>query len=591
MINKEKTKETLEQAKAYLKQGFSVIPVGWGEGGKRPYLASWLKYQDELPTEELLERWWKFFPAAQIGIITGKISNLAVVDIDVDKETGKIGDFSYLPETRMAKSGSGGRHFYYRYVDGLNNKIRARELTDIKGNGGYVIAPNSELTGGKKYEWLNSLDFAPFPVNLFPITAEVQANSFIEKPTSEAIKNLAEGLKEGRRNQTLTEAAGSILNRFPPKEWEVKAWPLLVSLNLNSNPPLPEHELRTIFNSIAKRAIHDKRQESVDDKLEFVSWHTLTDVLMMADKELKETDPDSIVSFGYPWLDNMMTGFFPGELLVLGGESGSGKTVFGTNIIYKSARSGVKSCIFALEDRLVDYGIKALYFEIGKIRRNKLGDGDNEVYNYPWNDYRKNTIKDPKFEEYKKLAIENLKNDDIVFAKVDRQLDIDMLEKLVEEKISQGFKLFLIDHLHYFDLLKGDSSKADYIESVMIRIKQLQNRTGARVILIVHYKKLDGKKPTMDSFKDSISIVQNANYVLNLWRDRSPGADHFKTFLFCPKSRNPNGEFTLKLTFNPATNDYDLGGTTFGSVTEHSQEVIQLMDDEAQGKGTLDFKV
>lgn len=589
MTKKEQTEQMLNQALFYLQQGFSVIPVGWGEGGKGPYLNSWLKYQTELPTEAMVRNWWKIFPDAQIGIVTGKISNLAVIDIDVDKETGKTGDFSYLPETRMAKTGSGGRHFYYRYVDGLNNRIRAKELTDIKGNGGYVIAPPTELSGGRKYEWLNSLDFAPFPVQLFPVSAETQGNSFISKPTSEAIKDLAEGLKEGRRNQTLTEAAGSLFKRFPPKEWEIKVWPLLVSLNLNSKPPLPEHELRSIYNSIAKRAVHDERYETVDDKLEFVSWHTLTQVLEMADKELSETKPDSIVSFGYPWLDNMLTGFFPGELVVLGGESGSGKTTFGTNIIYKSARSGIKSCIFALEDRLVDYGIKALYFEIGRVRRNKLGDGDHEVYNYPWNDFRKNNIKDLKFEEYKKLAIENLKNDDIVFAKVDRQLDIDMLEKLVEEKISQGFKLFLIDHLHYFDLLKGDSSKADYIESVMIRIKQLQNRTGARVILIVHYKKLDGKKPTMDSFKDSISIVQNANYVINIWRDRSPGADHFKTFLFCPKSRNPNGEFTLKLVFNPATNDYDLQGTTFGSVTE-DQNTIQLMDDEAEGKGALQFK-
>jgi hypothetical protein len=39
----------------------------------------------------------------------------------------------------------------------------------------------------------------------------------------------------------------------------------------------------------------------------------------------------------------------------------------------------------------------------------------------------------------------------------------------------------------------------------MVRMKQLQNLTGARIILIVHYKKLEGRKPLLDSFKDSIS--------------------------------------------------------------------------------------
>jgi len=120
----------------------------------------------------------------------------------------------------------------------------------------------------------------------------------------------------------------------------------------------------------------------------------------------------------------------------------------------------------------------------------------------------------------------------------------------------EGFELFLIDHLHYFDLLRGRASKADYIESVMVRIKRLQVRTGARIILVVHYRKLNGKKPTLDSFKDSISIVHNANYVINLWRDRSEGADHYATTFIIPKARNPNGEGQIEVVFDPQKNDY-----------------------------------
>ena len=70
----------------------------------------------------------------------------------------------------------------------------------------------------------------------------------------------------------------------------------------------------------------------------------------------------------------------------------------------------------------------------------------------------------------------------------------------------------------------------------------------------------------MDSFKDSISICQNANYVINLWRDRSENSlRNTETKIMIPKSRNPNGEFTITANFNPDTNDFEFLGSGFGT--------------------------
>jgi hypothetical protein len=67
---------------------YSVIPV---RGDKIPYI-KWEKYQNERATEEEVRGWWKKWPDAMIGIITGKISDKA-------EEVRGIKDFLLLSVT------------------------------------------------------------------------------------------------------------------------------------------------------------------------------------------------------------------------------------------------------------------------------------------------------------------------------------------------------------------------------------------------------------------------------------------------------------------------------------------------------------
>jgi len=298
------------------------------------------------------------------------------------------------------------------------------------------------------------------------------------------------------------------------------------------------------------------------DGVEFV---TMSDIVEMGYKELVATNANQVISFGYSWLDDKLVGIFPSELVVLGGESGTGKTALATNIIYKASKK-VKCGIYALEDRLPDYGIKALFYEVNKIKKNYEAGSKG----YWWNDFRLNEIRDIQYPRYLEEARASLKNDNIFFAKVNEMMSIDLLETLVYDQISKGIKLFLVDHLHYFDMSSKEDSKADYVEKIMVRLKTLLNKTGASMILIVHYKKLEGKKPGIDSFKDSVAIPQNANYVINLWRERSSDKANateqlgdriiekkFITHFMIPKVRNPNGEGTYKAIWNADKGDYE----------------------------------
>ena len=106
--------------------------------------------------------WWNQPPFANIGIATGSISDLLVVDIDISlKKDGfaslKILEhqFGKLPHSLRVRTGSGGVHIYLQMPE-HSVKCSVERLgkgLDVRADGGYVIAPPSVNISGKAYEW------------------------------------------------------------------------------------------------------------------------------------------------------------------------------------------------------------------------------------------------------------------------------------------------------------------------------------------------------------------------------------------------------------------------------------------------------
>jgi hypothetical protein len=110
--------------------------------------------------EAVIRRWWRRWPQANIGLITGARSGLVVVDIDprhdghltLDDLEAEHGTF---PATVESLTGGGGRHLCYRHP-GEKVTSAADRLgpgVDIKGDGGYIVAPPSLHASGRRYEW------------------------------------------------------------------------------------------------------------------------------------------------------------------------------------------------------------------------------------------------------------------------------------------------------------------------------------------------------------------------------------------------------------------------------------------------------
>ena len=128
----------LKQA-TFLKKTFdwNIIPVS---KDKKP-LITWKAYQELRISEKQLTDWLKQFPEANLGVVTGKISNLIVIDID-PRHKGTDEEFKNI-NTIKVKSGGGGWHYYFLYQAGIPTKSNLKEGIDIKSHGGFFIIPPS----------------------------------------------------------------------------------------------------------------------------------------------------------------------------------------------------------------------------------------------------------------------------------------------------------------------------------------------------------------------------------------------------------------------------------------------------------------
>jgi hypothetical protein len=103
---------------------------------------------------------WRRHPEDNIGIATGRPSGVDVLDVDVDKDG--LGTFRDLrqrygePEkTALVQTGSGGYHLFFDHVGAVaNSQGRLGAGLDVRGDGGYVVAPPSLHRSGRRYRWV-----------------------------------------------------------------------------------------------------------------------------------------------------------------------------------------------------------------------------------------------------------------------------------------------------------------------------------------------------------------------------------------------------------------------------------------------------
>lgn len=122
--------------------------------GKHPAIAKGLKEASGVVPQ--IKAWWEKFPFANVALATGR--RFWVLDVEAEGEE-TIEEFQMrhgaLPDTPIAQTGGGGRHFYFALPEGaeIRNAQRPDLGIDVRGIGGYVMAPPSLHLSGRRYEW------------------------------------------------------------------------------------------------------------------------------------------------------------------------------------------------------------------------------------------------------------------------------------------------------------------------------------------------------------------------------------------------------------------------------------------------------
>lgn len=256
----------VDKALEYASMGLAVMPVKLM--GKSPACAHGCK-DATTDADEVVEL---FSKSCNIGIATGKPSGgLFVIDLDVDEDTGKDGTVTAMewqrehgefPETAVSLTGGGGVQLLYHTEAPVACSVNCKLGVDIRGEGGYIVAPPSIHSCGVFYEWElgpEEVEVAEADSNVLAFVEFVQAgasgghsNSGVKRgkrgPVFSDQFRLPSVIHEGERDNTLFRYACSLWSKgLDP---DVVAHRVHLQNRVACIPPMSEREVERIVRHV-----------------------------------------------------------------------------------------------------------------------------------------------------------------------------------------------------------------------------------------------------------------------------------------------------------------------------------------------------
>ena len=219
-------------ALGYARAGLPVFPVQTPVGqacscgnpscrniGKHPRTEN--GWKDATTDAEQIITWWTKWPTANIGMPTGKMSGLIVVDCD-PRNGGptdrydlreRYGDYG---ETAEAQTGGGGLHVFFKFDDAVG-KPEIGPGIDVQSDGVYVVMAPSLHRSGRRYEW-DGIDSAKalLAVSEFPgHWCQQQADSQAAAKQADPIPKV---IPDGQKHFAIVSLAGTLRRRGVPED-------------------------------------------------------------------------------------------------------------------------------------------------------------------------------------------------------------------------------------------------------------------------------------------------------------------------------------------------------------------------------------
>jgi hypothetical protein len=279
--------DLMQEALNLAEKGFRVFPVyepttkgcsckageNCERAGKHPRI---LDFPNAATTDKgQIKNWWQKWHRANIGIATGKGSNVIVLDVDANKggdvSLSELFEDSDLPNTLTAKTGN-GFHFFFQTVENIdikNSVVKIGEGLDIRGENGFVVAAPSLHRNGNRYSWMNETKPCPMPEFLREKLIEIERQRTAQPIDYKQVNQISKSefsntntsiIPESTRNERLFRKA-SALRGNGANEFEILE--RLREVNQTQCVPhLEESELQKIAQSVMRYLPNREKQAS-----------------------------------------------------------------------------------------------------------------------------------------------------------------------------------------------------------------------------------------------------------------------------------------------------------------------------------------
>jgi len=292
MTTQNKDNPFLRAALRYAELGFRVFPVK--PRGKEPLVKDWPNQATN--DRKIIQEWWSKYSDANVAIVTGQYEHGFFCVLDFDPRNG--GDWFYeadeqkLPPTCSVITGGGyldeetgvfyhGRHFYYLTRELIPTK-RLQDGVDLKGAGGYVVAPPSFHPNGNRYQWVEGEDLGLMPMNWLPSWAIYDAVGCDE---AKGLWRMNPPIPEGYRHNYIVSLAGVLWNAGLNTEEIEKVLREVVKLFQTTAGFDTEVEISRLVSDLPKWNKRPKPLRSVLSSLP----EQVANIVIMASPKAKET--------------------------------------------------------------------------------------------------------------------------------------------------------------------------------------------------------------------------------------------------------------------------------------------------------------
>jgi len=481
-------------------------------------LVKWKEFQSRLPTKEEVTSWFTQWPDASIGVVTGPISDLVVFDLDSQKAFDYAKAQGGFPETVRVKTGK-GEHVWVKHPGFfIKPDVNKKLDMDIRGDGGFVVAPPSFHGSGNQYQWiignaLGEIEIAPCSPwmekylkdnatgkkkEVAKKSAPPKKSTLNQKPaeTNEIADIIKNGCEQGHRNHTATKLIGSLIKTNKDRD---VAWELTKLWNSKNKPPLAESELKGTFDSIATLEGEDKKKGKEDVKIDVSAFLDSKEQVLSDYNQKNKTIPFAFDNLHL--LEEQMNGGLQcGCLYIIGGIPSAGKTEL-TNII---------------ADNICLKGYPVIFFSYDDVK--------SELRNRSFSRFSKRDIEDFNKKNISEKSIKQISTkDEIQQINKNKYIVQDMISvnkwsDIISQVQSRHNKppVILIDYLRKLKMEKSNSDERLRVDGILTYLTDLAKKHNIPILAISElardsYK--SGQKLSMASFKESGTIEYEASWL------------------------------------------------------------------------------